>query len=175
MRRITATLALTFGLVGCASLLIAPSPAPPTAPPGEPVELLTGVMPFDEDECVVDDLVAVLLVDPKYGTAVAGTVGQRFPVMWRPGFTGRRVGSEVVVVDPEGRLVATTGQSWGLSGNELLPAPTGGWPNREDHPYRRGWVDSLIGQDMYYACSAVGPRPTQEPFLWDWQKPSPGP
>jgi hypothetical protein len=157
MLRVTATLVLTLWLLGCGSLV-------PPAPPGEPVELLTGVMPFDEDECSADGLVAVLLVDPRYGTTMAGAYGQRYPVMWRPGFTGRRVGSEVVVVDPGGNLVAITGQSYRMSGNALVQAPTGGWPNREDHPFRRGWVNSLIGPDMYYACNAVGPEPTNEPL-----------
>jgi hypothetical protein len=156
MRRIATTLALALCMLGCAS----------KAPPGAPVELLTGAMPFDADECSRDgNTVAVLLFDPKYGTSLAAAFdGGSTPVMWPPGFTGRLVGSEVVVVDPAGNLVATTGQSFRISGNALVQTPTGGWPNREDHPYRRGWVNSLIDGDMYYACGVVGPEPTGTPL-----------
>lgn len=137
------------------------------APPGAPIQLLTGVMPFDQDECARDgDIVALLRFDPKYGTALDETIvgGAITPVMWPPGFTGRLVGSEVEVVDQEGNLAATTGQAFKIAGNALVKAPTGGWPNRDDRPYRRGWVNSLIEQDMYYACNVVGPEPPPTPL-----------
>jgi hypothetical protein len=151
LRRIATTVALALCLLGCVSKV----------PPGDPVQLLTGAMPFDADECSRDgNVVAMLVFDPKYGTALLDAeAGSSTPVMWPRGFTGRLVGSEVVVVDTDGKLVATTGQAFRISGNALVQAPTGGWPNREDHPYRRGWVNSLIDRDMYYACSVVGPEP----------------
>jgi hypothetical protein len=146
MRRASATLALALCLLGCGSVVL----------PGEPVQLLTGAMPFDEDECSGNgDAVSQLLVDPEYGTTLAGYPDTRAPVMWPPGFTGRRVGSEVVVVDPNGNAVATTGHSYRISGNMLFQTS-----ERELSMYRRGTVLSLIGVDMFYACDLVRPEAT---------------
>ena len=157
--RIAAAVILAGCLLGCSDK---------AAPSGDPVELLTGTMPFDADECTDGGALAVLIVDSKYGTALDREYGTSptgpVPVMWPPGFTGRRVGGAVVVVDPKGRAVAETGQSYLFSGNVLIRAPVGGWPNREDRKYRRGWVNSLIGPDMFYACGAATPAPLQTPF-----------
>jgi hypothetical protein len=167
MRRgIATSLVLAFCLFGCSS-----KPVP--APSGEPVELLTGAMPFDADECTPSAVVARLLADPQRGVTLAvfeiygGGASTQMPVMWPPGFTGRQVGSEVVVVDLDGKAVATTGQSYLLSGNTLIQDPNRSWPNRDDKRYRRGWVNSLIGPDMFYACGVEGPQapPTPLPMI----------
>jgi hypothetical protein len=130
-------------------------------PPGEPVQILTGAMPFDEDECSADSYVASeLIVDPGYGTALAGYAGgPRVPVMWPEGFTGRRVGSEVAVVDSDGSLVAMTGQSYSVQGNRLYP-----FGSNDHEPYRRGAVLSPIGEFMLYACGVVRPDATGQPL-----------
>ena len=147
MRRAATTLALALCLLGCGS----------PVPPGEPVELLSGARPFDEDECSRDSYVASeLLVDPQYGTALASFLaGERVPVMWPPGFTGRRVGSDVVVLDTVGNVVATTGQSYSIGGNMLFALS-----ERERSTYKRGVVLSPIGEDMLYACGLVRPNAT---------------
>jgi hypothetical protein len=147
MRRVATTFALALCLLGCGS----------KAPPGEPVQLLTGVMPFDQDECSHDFWIASeLLVDPQFGTALAGwNDGTRIPVMWPPGFSARRVGSEVVVVDTNDKLVATTGQSYSIAGNPLYQTADG-----EHGIFRRGYVPSPIGEDMLYACGLVRPEAT---------------
>jgi hypothetical protein len=70
--------------------------------------------------CFTYEVTGLLVVDAKYGTAMVidelsperGPV----PVAWRPGFTGRRVGSEVEVRDPSGNVVNTTGQRYKLPG-----------------------------------------------------------
>ena len=149
MRRITALgAALLLVVVGCSS----PVPA------GEPVELLTGAMPFDQDECTRDRyIVSMLLVDPRFGTTLAGYPDTRAPVMWPPGFTGRRIGSDVIVLDPDGRAVAATGRSYDITGNMLFDTPE--WSSE----YRRGLVLSTIGVDMFYACGPVRPAPTSVP------------
>jgi hypothetical protein len=144
MRRIVTTLVLGLCLLGCAS----------KAPPGDPIQLLTGAMPFDADECP-DSALAQLLVDPQYGTALAEYGGSRTPVMWRPGFTGRRVASEVVVLDPTGNVVAITGNSYRIAGNYLYQTADG-----ENGIFKRGWVGSTIGVDMFYACDFVRPEGT---------------
>jgi hypothetical protein len=159
MKALGIAMALACALLACTT----------KAPPGDPVQLLTGTMPFGADECDGGGNAAVLLVDREYGTALAAygmfdNDTTRAPVMWPPGFTGRQVGSEVVVVDPEGNIVATTGQSYVFSGNPLIEEPKGGWPNREDRRYRRGWVNSLIGPAMFYACGTARPWPTLTPL-----------
>ena len=147
MRRTAVTLAVALCLLGCGS----------STPPGETIELLTGPMPFDEDECSQDFYVAsMLLVDPNYGIAVAGFLAdQRTPVMWPPGFTGRRAGRQVLVVDTVGNVVAATGLSYSIRGNVLfvLPEP-------DLSTYRRGVVLSPIREDVLYACGSLRPDPT---------------
>jgi hypothetical protein len=141
------TLALALCLPGCGS----------KEPPGEPVQLLTGAMPFDEDECTRngDWIAQQLLVDPEYGTTFAGWPDTRAPVMWRPGFTGRQVGSEVAVLDPDGNVVATTGRSYTIVGTMLFRTWEPGFSE-----FRSGTVLSPIGVDMFYACGPVRPAPT---------------
>jgi hypothetical protein len=147
MRRITSTFALALCLLGCGS----------PAPSAEPVQLLTGARPFDEEECSPDAYEASeLLTDSQYGTALASFLaGQRVPVMWPLGFTGRRAGSEVAVLDAAGNVVAITGQSYSIRGNMLFVLPEG-----ERSLYKRGVVLSPIGEDMLYACGLVRPDAT---------------
>jgi len=79
--------------------------------------------------------------------------------MWPPGFTGRRVGSEVAVFDTHGDLVATTGRSYSIAGTRLFPADS------NDHAmFRRGIVPSPIGEFMLYACGLVRPDATGHPL-----------
>jgi hypothetical protein len=75
---------------------------------GQPVQLLTGV-PEGGENCHLLPFDGLLVVDPKYGTAIITDAG-RETMSWRPGFTGRRIGSEVEVVDPNGRVQVTTGR-----------------------------------------------------------------
>jgi hypothetical protein len=105
MRRVTTTLALALCLLGCSLVL-----------PWDRVELLTSSE--DYGSCDLMGPIGKLTADPKFGTVFDG-----MPVMWPPGFTGRRVGSEVEVLNPSGKVVATTGRSY-----EMFPA---GGPGRE--------------------------------------------
>jgi len=113
VRRVTTTLALALFLLGCGSAApvgksAAPSDKPSEAPQGGPVELLTGV-----DSCWAGGAwgsEGLLVADPEYGTRFGGK-----PAMWPVGYTGRRVGSEVAVVDQAGRVVATTGRRYYFS------------------------------------------------------------
>jgi hypothetical protein len=169
MKRLGVAMLVAVSLFGCSSK---PSDVPHPAPSGDPVQLVVGAMPFDADECTPGTIVARLVADGHDGTSLDvfanyTTSTTSMPVMWPPGFTGRRVGSEVVVVDPDGNAVATTGQSYLLSGNVLVRDPHRSWPNREDKRYRRGWVNSLLGVDMFYACGVDGPQapPTPLPMI----------
>jgi hypothetical protein len=102
MRQVTAALALAAVLSGCGS----PSPS------GD-VSLLIGP---SANGCYTDFFVGSLVVDPKYGTAIQDQYGTSTPVEWQPGFTGWRVGSEVAVRDPSGKVVATTGHRYHIDG-----------------------------------------------------------
>ena len=113
MRRVATTLGLALCVLGCAWL-----------PRGEPVHLLTGDVRgmAERGECFLNNVVGRLVVDANYGTAIeidrqpAQVDLAPVPVMWRPGFTGRRAGSEVEVLDREGNVVATTGRTYRIAG-----------------------------------------------------------
>jgi hypothetical protein len=79
------------------------------------VPLLTQSGPFWATYgCPADGGTSGLLVaDETNGTAIGPL---RKPVLWPPGFTARRVGSEVQVLEGLGRVVATTGQTYVLDG-----------------------------------------------------------
>ena len=108
IRRAGTALALAVGLLGCGF----------TLPPGDAVPLLTGVVPqyTGNGGCFLGSEIGKLIVDQRYGTALMYGDGGPVPVMWKPGFTGRRVGSDVLVLDPVGDVVATTGRRYQISG-----------------------------------------------------------
>ena len=122
----TIVLALALCLVGCGWL-------PPLS---DPVQLITG--PPHHNGCFAADVSGLLVVDPTYGTAIAGNhhpsmvnLGDEpVTVAWRPGFTARRSGSEVEVVNPQGFVVATTGRSYRFLGGYVSAGGSSGieWP-----------------------------------------------
>jgi len=68
-----------------------------------------------------------LVTDPTTGTAIMATFeapegstnvrqSATVPLVWRSGFIGRRAGSEIEVIDRQGKVVATTGQHVVLTG-----------------------------------------------------------
>lgn len=139
-RRATTTLVLAMLVLGCGSPML----------PGQPVALLTGDYQgmAASGACFTYWVEGPLTVDPEYGTAITdgdlATVP--VPVMWRPGYTGRRVGSVVEVRDPAGNVVATTGRRYRIDG---------------------GYVDSdvllhaeVIPPDprAFFACGSVIPK-----------------
>lgn len=103
MRRARTVVALAVCLLGCG----------PT-----PVQLLTGGVPgyTESGGCFLGSEIGELVVDPKYGTALKDDPGNIVPVMWKPGFRGARVGSEVLVLEPFGNVVATTGRRYQMEG-----------------------------------------------------------
>jgi hypothetical protein len=92
--------------------------------PGGPVQLLTESSDSPQGGCFTNSAAGLLIVDPNYGTAIldedAATVTRQqprpVPVMWRPGFSGRQSGSQVQVLDPDGRVVAVTGNRYRIQG-----------------------------------------------------------
>ena len=104
--------------------------------PRTPVQLLTGVPDgVSEGTCYTAEIHGLLVVDARYGTAILDDTAPRvggvppspLPVAWRPGVTGRLAGSEVEVVDPNGRVVATTGQRDILPGGYSAVAGVRAW------------------------------------------------
>ena len=103
MRRVISTLALALCLLGCGSVVL----------PWDRVDLLTRapMTVGGGPSCYTAATTGLLTVDPVYGTAIGSMA-----VMWPLGFTGRRVGSEVEVLDPHGKVVAMTGRIYELRG-----------------------------------------------------------
>jgi hypothetical protein len=131
-----AALALALALSGCGLA-------------GEPVQLVTGVPPIargsnGEVGCFLDFAVGQLASDPTYGTTITDeTAGAPTPlpapVAWRPGFTARRVNGEVVVRDPTGTVVATTGHRYKIVGG--YAGGSADWP---EMPTRVFWACGYV-------------------------------
>ena len=114
MKRLVTTIAVVLCLVGC-------GPSAGSLLTGDPLG----------GGCYLATGSGRLVVDPSYGTAIigdGGTVDQLTVVAWRPGYTARRNGSEVEVLDPQGRVVATTGHSYIVPGGYVFPGDTT-WPD----------------------------------------------
>ena len=100
MRRLVTALALAVCLFGCGSA-------------GEPVELLTDVT-AGPGGCWLNAYQSneELVAHPEYGTAIKYGSGAIEAAVWPRGFTARRNGSEVEVLDASGAVVATTGRRY---------------------------------------------------------------
>jgi hypothetical protein len=101
MRQAALLLALLGFLAACA--------------PGEPVALLTS---GPELGCYVANTTGLLIGDPQAGTAIVSEDMSRttVPVRWPAGYTGRKSGDQVEVLDASGHVVARTGQRYELLG-----------------------------------------------------------
>jgi hypothetical protein len=127
-------LVLALGLVGCSSL-----------PSADSFELAHSKEPADvrDGMCSLGWWTAgMLVVDPRGGTAIIveggdfGEAGETMPAQWWPKYTGRRVGNEAEVLDPDGNVVATTGRRYRIEsafpmdagfvvcGHDVTPLPT---------------------------------------------------
>ena len=101
MRRVMTMIALALCLLGCDSAVL----------PWDRVELRTS----ETDSpigCFLMGQFGELIVDPEFGTALYQASDDINPVVWPRGFTGRHVGSEVEVLDRDGKVVATTGKTY---------------------------------------------------------------
>ncbi len=150
---------MALSLLGC-------SPAGLIAPLGEPVPLLTGDL-----GCYAGGEggpTAPLLAEPQYGTSFFGK-----PVMWPSGYTARRVGTEVAVIDTKGNVKATTGRIYHISqayapvlipnddGTFVGPGPHDAWPAAADCTYHHDFIDCTANPtDMWCQPPPPGPSPT---------------
>ena len=133
-----------FQVLAMASLLAACS--------SDAVPLLTGTGPFSgaDHTCYLNRAVGTLVVDQTYGTAIVQEVGDGFPpfitpVMWWHGFSGRRAGSQVEVLDPEGTVVAVTGRRYSIGGGTWAETLT---PTKENHY-------AFEGPRFWLACEVI--------------------
>ncbi len=76
----------------------------------EPVTLLTGRV-----ECY-DPIVGDLAFDPATGSITLDEVGGPKPVQWPTGYTGRRSGSQVEILNRAGKVLYRTGTRVTLGG-----------------------------------------------------------
>ena len=98
MRGIVTALALALCLLGCDARVL----------PWDQVALRTS----ETDPpvgCLLAGREGELIEDPELGLAWMADPDDIRPVIWPPGFIGRRVGSEVEILDRSGQVVATTG------------------------------------------------------------------
>jgi hypothetical protein len=104
MLRVVACLALALSLVGCYA-------GGASASPDGPVPLVTDETQARFGFCVLDAFyVSDVIADPASGAPSDAATGESFA--WPKGFTARRAGSEVEVLDAAGNVVLKTGQRY---------------------------------------------------------------
>jgi hypothetical protein len=119
-----------------------------SGPVGAAVPLLTGVAPGAAGSdgaigCFTNAVEGPLIADATYGVLITGPTAGPAPVAFRPGFTARRVGSEVEVLSPSGGVVAVTGKTYRLDGAYIGPD-------------MQGWPGLTVG--VFWACDRVTER-----------------
>lgn len=159
MLRVLSSVAMALSMLGCSSAGL-------SAPLGESVPLLTGDL-----GCYAGGEgggTARLLAEPQYGTSWLGK-----PVMWPSGYTARRVGTEVAVIDKQGNVKATTGRTYHMSraysealtpnddGTFKGPGPHDALPVAADCSYHHDFIDCTANPtDMWCQPPPPGPSPT---------------
>ena len=130
-KRVVAVLALALVVLACGEQLQL----------GEPVPLLPGYPEPTVKGCYAMSVTGPLVVDPEYGTAMIiedlGSKPFRTIVGWPQGYTARRAGSEVAVLDPDGKVVAVTGRKYRVERADLPGVddpPVGFWICRPPDP-----------------------------------------
>jgi hypothetical protein len=161
MPRVAIVLGLALVLVGCGSAASSSS-VPSQGASGEAVALLTdtvGCYAGGEESGAV---IGVLVPEPSAGTAIRRTLDRGdMPILWPLGYTARRVGTEIEVLDTHGEIKATTGRTYfispGMPGGKPGPRLVGGaLPAAADCGYPWDFID----------CTATA-ADTGEPFASD--------
>jgi hypothetical protein len=136
---VTTRVAVTLALSLCRSVVLGCGPS------DDGVQLITGRPPQAASGCFTNSAAGLLIVDPKYGTAIRDRAsgGATTTLAWRPNFSARRLGAEVEVLDPLGNVVATTGQAYRIDGGYV--GGDSSWPQ---FPIR-----------VFWACDRVTPQP----------------
>jgi hypothetical protein len=134
MKQVAAALALGLVVMGCGLT-------------ADRVQLVTGVPTAEQGNngqtgCFLFQMDGRLIFDPSFGTEVLSDSFGTVPVAWRPGFTARRAGSEVEVLDRDGNVVAITGQRYSIEGGFVTD-----WPQQSP------------AASTFWACGDVHPLP----------------
>ena len=104
-RRMAAAASVALGLVVVVSLA---QPDRVHLVTGDPASYTFGADGAPMVQCSDLPMIGTLIADADVGTTFQD--GQ--PAKWLPGYSGRRVGSEVEVLDWTGKVVATTGRKY---------------------------------------------------------------
>lgn len=144
MRRVALSVALVLSLLGCHG---GGASAPSAASTSGPVPLVTveAQTSFGVGQCVLDlRYVADVIADPQSGTPIDAATGESF-LAWPKGFTARRAGSEVEVLDAEGNVVLVTGRRY-----RVCPAFDAINPGSGLHAQSSGgaWVIGMVDECM---------------------------
>lgn len=142
MRRVALSVALVLSLLGCD---MGGASAPSAPPASGPVPLVTVETPtsFGVGQCVLDlRYVADVIADPQSGTPIDAATGKSF-LAWPKGFTARRAGSEVEVLDVAGNVVLVTGRRY-----RVCPAYDAINPGSGLHAQSSGgaWVIGMVDE-----------------------------
>lgn len=134
MKRVVSAVALGLVVTGCGLF-------------AERVQLVTGVPTVEQGNsgqtgCFLWHVDGRLIFDPSFGTGILSDTVGTVPVAWRPGFTARRAGAEVEVLDANGNVVAITGQRFSIEGGFVTD-----WPQRPP------------AASTFWACGDVHPLP----------------
>jgi len=114
MHCVAISVAVMVSLLGCSG---GGASAPSASGAGGPVPLLTVETQTSFGSCVLDlYYVADVTADPRSGVPIDAATGKSFA--WPKGFTTRRAGTEVEVLDAGGKAVFMTGQRY-----RMCPAP----------------------------------------------------
>lgn len=161
MKRVAATLVVALVLVGCGTLF--PEPVLVTGIPAEQTLMMGG---NNHGGCLWLRATGLLVADPKYGTAVVTddwasetrpTPPTPIPVVWPRGFSARRSGSEVQVLDPRGNVVAVTGNTYRIDGGFVAdrePTSNGNAPSG----FSLAWPGLGVSK-AWWACGDVMQTP----------------
>jgi hypothetical protein len=101
MRRITTTLALALCLLGCDAFASASGP----------IAVRTTDSDAVDPNCYLAGTAAELILDPSAGLAWRFGPDDIRPVIWPRGYTARRVGSEIQVLNRDGFVIARSGRT----------------------------------------------------------------
>lgn len=115
MLRVTTTLALALCLLGCGSAAQSDEPRP--WPSGAPAGFSTDII---GNSCAAPTyLVGLLIADPEGGAALLSDDDVINRLVWRMGFSPRRLpDSQIEVLDGNGTVVATTGRRYRIGGQD---------------------------------------------------------
>ncbi len=186
MRRVVGTVALALSLVGCYAGGAGASPgesldglASPSASPSGLVPLVT-VETASFGSCVLDlYYVGDVIADPTSGAPTDAATGESFA--WPKGFTARRAGTEVEVLDAAGNVVLMTGLRYrmcpavhDLGSSSVARSNGGAWVIGEvkqcqECGWSYGWPFDFVdctANPTHWTCPRPGgptPTPPQPP------------